>query len=847
MVDGQMPVFRIDPLGVRYLEAVRNAGRTTGGVIGMNHWLHTLGRQAAAVFYEVAPTVSARQLADTVEQELRLERPGAPTPESVVLQGAKMIAALDGRGDILLPDLARTVLILGGYSVTGKASALNRADLATGMPQAQEQATTNGASGSTLAQIGQDLTAAAREGKLREAIGREAELQTVIEVLLRSTKRNPVLVGPPGVGKTALAEGLALRIARGDVPEIMRNTRVIALHPGSMLIGVENSNGLQERVKNVIEEASAGDVVLFIDEFHALVGMGGDEGRTDLATLLKPALARGDIACLAATTDSEYRRFIEQDGALERRFQPIRLNEPNREAVMSMLKGRAEEAERDRGIRVDDGTLGWLYDFADHFLRSRFFPDKAIDLLEQSVARALAVGSLEVTRDIAREVAERLVGMPVAVPERVEHLREELQRQGVLGIPHIETIAECLHVRMRGFDVDPAAPNVVILLIDGARSGASTICSTIARCLYGSEDRIVEIDFSRFTEPSTLTMLLGSPPSYVGYKEHVPLHDLLQTPWSVVKLLNIQCAHPSVRAVLNTALLDGYFTDGSGRRIHLSDCAVVLTAESGAAPDDSATPRDLAIRALGSELISVCDVVACDLPEGGEPFRRWFERDLMTSLTTRFERKGLTVKWRASVLEWLESLKESTGSPLELRREMDRTLAHALVRYLPEDSGVDAVAVGWRCRRRTRPRRTRRRSCRCRSQYCLPRGSSQEVRHCRRRRRRPRHSCRPWTTSAADAEVALDDAAAHRGARAVDAGADAAAGIHAALALGDVVRDAAGFDARAVDRHDAAAEAALPVIEPVDAALGRCCARCRSWSRRRCRRSRCRRRCFRRR
>jgi ATP-dependent Clp protease ATP-binding subunit ClpC len=300
-----------------------------------------------------------------------------------------------------------------------------------------------------------------------------------------------------------------------------------------------------------------------------------------------------------------------------------------------------------------------------------------------------------VTREVAEGVAERLVGMPVAVPERVEQLRAELQRQGVLGIPHIETIAECLQVRMRGFDVNPASPNAVLLLLDEARSAAETICATLSRCLYGSEDRVVEIDCSRLSEASSVTLLLGSPPSYVGYKEHVPLHSLLQTPWSVVKLVDVHNAHPSILGILNAALHDGFFTDGSGRRIHVSDSVVVLTCRSPSAPAQQDGARDVANRVLGSEFVSVCDVVVAELPEGGEPYRRWFERDLMTSLAARFERRGLSVRWRPSVLDWLKSLKENSGSPLELRREMDRSLAHVLVPYLPTDSGVDAVAVGW--------------------------------------------------------------------------------------------------------------------------------------------------------
>jgi ATP-dependent Clp protease ATP-binding subunit ClpC len=561
---------------------------------------------------------------------------------------------------------------------------------------------------SVLEQFGDDLTEKARQGKLVELVGRVEEVQTLIEVLCRTTKRNPVLVGPPGVGKTAIAEGLAIRISRGDVPALLQGFRVVAVHPALLAAGVGQQSELQERVKLLIEEAIAGRVVLFIDEVHALVGMGGDAGANDLATLFKPALSRGEIAVVAATTDAEYRRFIQGDGALERRFQPIRIQELSKPATLELLKARRDGLAHSRGVAVGDDVLSWIIDFTDSYLRSRFFPDKAIDLLEQCVAFAASQNQSALTLEQARSVGERMVGMPAGIEERIGELRDTLQDRGLLSAADTSALIGNLHVRMRGFGVNPERPDGVILLLDEAASAGELLGETIAESLYGSVDRLVVLDFGRLSDPQSLPLLLGAPPSYIGFDQTAPIHALLQAPWSVVLVQSVQAAHPLVISVLEQALDNGYFTDGAGRRVYLSDAVVIMTAGACVAPregfpepettyDDAhdAKPRACAEDIFGASLVSLCDVVASGLPKRGVGVLSWFESGLLASLAERFAKCGLDVTWHPSLYAWLAKENGETMGRNDWERLLDEKVASVLMDQIPPAGQRVALTVGY--------------------------------------------------------------------------------------------------------------------------------------------------------
>jgi ATP-dependent Clp protease ATP-binding subunit ClpC len=533
-------------------------------------------------------------------------------------------------------------------------------------------------------------------------------VQTLIEVLCRTTKRNPVLVGPPGVGKTAIAEGLAIRIARGDVPQLLQGYRVVAVHPALLAAGVAQQSELQERVRQLIEEAAAGRVVLFIDEVHSLVGMGGDAGSNDLATMFKPALSRGDIAVVAATTDAEFRRFIQGDGALERRFQPIRIQELSKRATLDLLAARRDALAGSRNVRIGDDVLSWIVEFTDAYLRSRYFPDKAIDLLEQCVAYAASHDQSQITLEDARSVGERMVGMPAGIEERVAGLRAILSDRGLLSATDASALIANLHVRMRGFGVNPERPDAVILLLEDAATAGEMLAETIAEALYGSVDRVVTLDFGRLTDPQNLPLLLGAPPSYIGFDQTAPIHALLQAPWSVVFAQNVQAAHPLVRSVLETALDNGYFTDGAGRRVYLSDSIVVVTAGACALPKDGASspettyddapdarPRACAEQMLGAGLVSLCDVVASTLPVRGAGMLSWFESGLLTDLAERFAQCNMTVTWQPSLYAWLSAEQSDGMSRNEWERLLDEKVAPLLVERIPAAGERTSLSVGY--------------------------------------------------------------------------------------------------------------------------------------------------------
>jgi ATP-dependent Clp protease ATP-binding subunit ClpC len=512
--------------------------------------------------------------------------------------------------------------------------------------------------------FGRDLTRAAQEGKLSPLVGREPELQLVIETLLRRTKRNPVLVGPAGVGKTAIVEGLAQSITAGRVPELLRRVRLIALQPSALVAGASMPGELESRTQSILAEASQEGIILFIDEVHALVGAGGTAGTGDLASQLKPALTRGDLACIAATTDEEYRRFIEPDGALERRFQPVRVEEPTLEQTLLVLERLGEDLARLRKVEIARGVLPYLVHFADEYLRNRQFPDKAVDLLEQCVAHALAQNKHVVDQADAEAVAQRTVGMPLALTDRLGDLAARLAERGLLPPADIETLVDHLQVTLTGLNLRPVRPDAVVLLTGPTAANRSKLAETIAEILYGSGQRVVAIDFGRFANPGDLSLLVGAPPGYVGYSDVLPMHRVADLGWCVLLGTNLHLCHPQVREVLTQALASGYLTESRGRRIYLSNAVVLLAADLGAeaarlgglgnGADAEAVIRQITGSVLGETLIDQCDLIVTVHGKSAVPDkRRWLQDHLAADLWARYRERGIDLRYDESVVDWL--------------------------------------------------------------------------------------------------------------------------------------------------------------------------------------------------
>lgn len=681
-------VFRLDQAAQKLARSVsERGGGSRKAPVGW--WLGACAEMFGADLEDFADGIDAAQLAQLLRNDPMPDQFAEPVEEITVLNGAEALATRRNADGIHAEDIARTVLALAGYRAHSSRVAPVGAALAQSAMSESRQV-----SGGVLDKFGRDLTADGCAERLIEPLGRDQEIKTLVEVLCRTTKRNPVLVGPAGVGKTAIAEGLALRIARGQVPTMLKGFRLVAIQPSVLAAGVSQQSELQERVKQLLEEAANGRVLLFIDEVHSLVGMAGDAGANDLAALFKPALARGEVAVIAATTDAEYRRFIEGDAALERRFQPIRVQELGREATLELLKARRTLIGNARGVRVGDDVLSWMVEFAERRMRSRYFPDKAIDLLEQCIASAAASGESVVTLASAEKVAERMVGMPDGIESRVTGLKQSLLERGLLSAEDTSTLVAQLHVRLRGLGVSPERPTAVILMFDVASCSAGLLAETIAESLYGSPERVVAIDFGRLSEAQSLPLLLGAPPSYVGYQDTAPIHALLQAPWSVLRIDNFEAAHALIRPVLEQAIVNGYFTDGSGRRVYLSDTVVIVSAGvkwTGAQPvvptttypqADDAVVRGHAEALLGAQLVSLCDIVIEKLPADGSGSRAWVDTGMLDDLAQRLRHEGLDVQWDDSLKSWLAQ-QQAGGDRNAAARLLDDCVTPKLLEAIP--------------------------------------------------------------------------------------------------------------------------------------------------------------------
>lgn len=661
--------------------------------MGVYHWLLALVERHGAMAEAMAQGLEAASLRRHLREQLQQGNVGKLLDQETVLRLAGERAQTRCKAQAAERDLAAVILTAAGYTLT------EQPGVTTPPPSLEPSAYRPRAAQPTptLEQFGRDLTRAAQEGKLNPVVGRQEEIQLVIETLCRRTKRNPVLVGPAGVGKTAIVEGLAQRIVKGDVPEVLRGIRVLAVQPSTLVAGAHIVGELEKRVRALLDEARQEGIILFIDEVHTVIGVGGMVGTGDVASLLKPALARGDLACIAATTDDEYRRFIEPDTALERRFQPIRVQELTPEQTMEVLTTLSQEFTRLRGVQIHDEVLTWLVDFAQKFLRNRYFPDKAIDLLEQCVAYAVTQGKGTVERTDAETVAKRMVGMPLAVGAGLSALRAQLSERALLTEEDADTLLNRLEVTMRGVDVRPARPNAVVLLIGDATASSEALAETIAETLFGAADRVVAIDFGHFVHPADVTLLVGAPPGYVGYSDALPIHRVAQMPWCVVRCENIHLCHPQIREVLKQALADGFLTDGRGKRIYLSDTIVLLTAQSELKEQralgfqrrqemGAASIREIAEGLLGTEFVAQCDLVCAEVMTSDVARRRWLEKHFLSDLSDRYRKQGVHLRWAESLIDWLLTQQSAYASQRDWERLVDERLSPLLVPYLSSAS-----------------------------------------------------------------------------------------------------------------------------------------------------------------
>ena len=497
----------------------------------------------------------------------------------------------------------------------------------------------------TLDQFSRDMTMDARMGNLDPVIGREKEIERVLQILSRRMKNNPCMVGEPGVGKTAVAEGIAYLIAAGDVPDTVRDKRLLSLDLSSMVAGSKYRGEFEERIKKVIAEVkNAGNVILFVDELHTIIGAGGAEGAIDASNILKPSLSRGEIQMIGATTRAEYRKYIEKDAALERRFQPVYVEEPTNEETVEILKGLRPAYEEHHHVEISDQALETAVSLSVRYISDRFLPDKAIDLMDEACSRKrlgfgkkakktlpleleiqalsddlenlLEAGGIDEAAELlkkqrkmeakldkmkqnknaknvvvdAEDIAD-VVSVWTKIPvnklteqesKRLERLEEELHKRVVGQNEAVDAVAKAIKRSRVGLK-DPKRPVGSFLFLGPTGVGKTELSKALAEAVFGSEDALIRVDMSEYMEKHSVSKLIGSPPGYVGFEEGGQLSEKVRSnPYSVILFDEIEKAHSDVFNILLQVLDDGHITDSQGRKVDFKNTIIIMTSNTGA-------------------------------------------------------------------------------------------------------------------------------------------------------------------------------------------------------------------------------------------------------------------------
>ena len=458
-----------------------------------------------------------------------------------------------------------------------------------GEGQNEDAGKTGNTAGGTLSEFGYDLTEAAGKGKLDPVQGRDNEIDRVIQILGRRKKNNAILVGDPGVGKSAIVEGIAIRIANGQVPQSIAGKRIISLDMASVVAGTKFRGDFEKRLKNIIKEISErDDIILFIDEFHTIVGAGKAEGSLDAANILKPALARGEIQCIGATTVEEFSKYIEKDGALDRRFQKITIDKTDPEQTLAILRLLAPKYEEHHHVTYSDEALSSCVSLSERYVNTRCLPDKAIDVMDEagSMVRLFSGEGRRVTPDDISKVISKMTGIPVgkialSESKRLLSMASELKKRIIGQDEAVEKVCRAI-CRGRAGIKDPNRPIGCFMFYGPTGVGKTLLAKCLADYLFDSSDNLIRIDMSEYMEKFAVSRLLGAPPGYVGFEDNGQLTEPVRhKPYSIFLLDEIEKAHPDIFNLLLQLMDEGRLTDSQGRTVSFRNTVVIMTSNVG--------------------------------------------------------------------------------------------------------------------------------------------------------------------------------------------------------------------------------------------------------------------------